>query len=105
MIWEAGYEVVLCDAVVETFLPEYSFGAMFEHQVAAGPDGARFAQAWLHWSAADLWPAVGDGGGACARAEQDGLVLLGAVTVARFASDMCCAGRSSGTGRRCGIYG
>jgi len=33
MIWEAGYEVVLCDTVVETYLPEYSFGAMFEHQL------------------------------------------------------------------------
>ncbi len=33
MIWEAGYEVVLCDAVVETFLPEYGWRAMFEHQL------------------------------------------------------------------------
>ena len=33
MICEAGYEVVLSDVVVETFLPEYSFRAMFEHQL------------------------------------------------------------------------
>jgi ceramide glucosyltransferase len=33
MISEAGYKVVLSDVVVETFLPENSFGAMFEHQL------------------------------------------------------------------------
>ena len=32
-IAEAGYKVVLSDSVVETFLPEYTFGAMFEHQL------------------------------------------------------------------------
>jgi ceramide glucosyltransferase len=33
MIWAAGYRVVLSDVVVETFLPEYNFRAMFEHQL------------------------------------------------------------------------
>jgi ceramide glucosyltransferase len=33
MISEAGYKVVLSDVVVETFLPEYKFRAMFEHQL------------------------------------------------------------------------
>jgi ceramide glucosyltransferase len=33
MISEAGYKVVLSDVVVETFLPENNFGAMFEHQL------------------------------------------------------------------------
>jgi ceramide glucosyltransferase len=33
MISEAGYKVALSDVVVETFLPEYGFGAMFEHQL------------------------------------------------------------------------
>lgn len=32
-ISEAGYTVVLSDVVVETFLPEYSFAAMFQHQL------------------------------------------------------------------------
>jgi ceramide glucosyltransferase len=33
MIGEAGYEVVLADTVVETYLPEYGWRAMFEHQL------------------------------------------------------------------------
>jgi ceramide glucosyltransferase len=33
MISAAGYKVALSDVVVETFLPEYDFAAMFEHQL------------------------------------------------------------------------
>jgi ceramide glucosyltransferase len=33
MISEAGFKVVLSDVVVETFLPEYNFRAMFQHQL------------------------------------------------------------------------
>jgi ceramide glucosyltransferase len=33
MISDAGYKIVLSDVVVETFLPEYDFGAMFAHQL------------------------------------------------------------------------
>ncbi len=32
----AGYRVVLADVVVETFLPEYSFSEMYEHQLRWG---------------------------------------------------------------------
>ena len=86
MIWEAGYEVVLCDAVVETFLPEYSFGAMFEHQLRwartvrdlrkRGYIGVLLTFG-LPWAMAAALCAGGAGWS---------LVLLGAVTVARFAS-------------------
>ena len=33
MIADAGYKVVLSEVVVETFLPEYGWRAMFEHQL------------------------------------------------------------------------
>jgi ceramide glucosyltransferase len=86
MIWEAGYEVVLCDSVVETFLPEYSFGAMFEHQLRwartirdlrkRGYIGVLLTFG-LPWAMA---AAVCAGGAAWS------LGLLGAVAAARFAS-------------------
>jgi ceramide glucosyltransferase len=32
-IWRAGYKIELADTVVETFVPDYSFMAMFRHQL------------------------------------------------------------------------
>src|ERR1039458_7611947 len=83
---EAGYEVVLCDAVVETFLPEYGFGAMFEHQLRwartirdlrkGGYIGVLLTFG-LPWAMAAALCAGGAGWS---------LALLAAVAVARFAS-------------------
>jgi ceramide glucosyltransferase len=86
MIWEAGYEVVLCDAVVETYLPEYSFGTMFEHQLRwartirdlrkGGYIGVLLTFG-LPWA---LAAAV------CAGGAGWSLILLAVVAAARFAS-------------------
>jgi len=86
MIAEAGYKVVLSEVVVETFLPEYGWRAMFEHQLRWART-VRDLRKWgyvgvlltfgLPWAMA---AAVCAGGAAWAMA------LLGAVAVARFAS-------------------
>ncbi len=86
MISEAGYKIVLSDVVVETFLPEYSFGAMFEHQLRWARTvrdlrkfgyigvlltfGLPWAMAAALFSGGSLWS----------------LVLLTVLIVARFAS-------------------
>jgi ceramide glucosyltransferase len=86
MISEAGYKVVLSDVVVETFLPEYKFSAMFEHQLRWARtvrDLRKFGYIGvlltfgLPWA---LAAALAAGGAAWS------LALLGAVAVARFAS-------------------
>ena len=86
MISDAGYEVVLSDVVVETFLPEYNFGAMFEHQLRwartvrdlrkRGYIGVllTFGLPWAMASAI------------CAGFANWSLALLAAVALARFAS-------------------
>jgi ceramide glucosyltransferase len=86
MIAEAGYKVVLSDVVVETFLPDYSFGGMFEHQLRWART-VRDLRKWgyvgvlltfgLPWAMA---AALCEGGAAWS------LWLLAAVVVARFAS-------------------
>ncbi len=86
MIWEAGYEVVLCDAVVETFLPEYSFGAMFEHQLR----WARTIRDLRKWGYIGVLLTFGlpwaMAAALCAGGAAWSLALLGAVAAARFAS-------------------
>jgi ceramide glucosyltransferase len=92
MIADAGYEVVLCDVVVETFLPEYTFGAMFEHQLRwartirdlrkLGYIGTllTFGLPWAMASAI------------CATGAAWSLALLAAVVAARFASGWALCG-------------
>ncbi len=77
---------MLCDAVVETFLPEYGFGAMFEHQLRwartirdlrkCGYIGVLLTFG-LPWAMAAAL---------CAGGAAWSLVLLGVVAAARFAS-------------------
>jgi ceramide glucosyltransferase len=86
MIAEAGYKVVLCDAVVETYLPEYRFMAMFEHQLRWART-VRDLRKWgyigvlltfgLPWAIASALCAGGAGWS---------LELLAVVALARFAS-------------------
>jgi ceramide glucosyltransferase len=86
MIWEAGYEVVLSDAVVETFLPEYKFGAMFEHQLR----WARTMRDLRRWGYVGVLLTFGLpwalAAALCAGGARWSLILLAAVAVARFAS-------------------
>jgi ceramide glucosyltransferase len=86
MISEAGYEVVLSDVVVETFLPEYSFGAMFEHQLR----WARTVRDLRKWGYIGVLLTFGLpwalAAALCAGGAGWSLGLLGAVAAARFAS-------------------
>ena len=86
MISEAGYEVVLSDLVVETFLPEYGFGAMFEHQLRWARtvrDLRKFGYLGVLLTFGLPWAMAA---ALCAGGAGWSLGLLGAVTVARFAS-------------------
>jgi ceramide glucosyltransferase len=92
MISGAGYQVVLSDVVVETFLPEYSFGAMFDHQLRwartvrdlrkIGYIGVLLTFG-LPWAIAAA---------VCAGFAPWSLALLGMVAAARFASGLLLAG-------------
>jgi ceramide glucosyltransferase len=86
MISEAGYEVVLSDVVVETFLPEYSFGGMFEHQLR----WARTIRDVRKWGYAGVLMTFGlvwaMAAALCAGGAAWSLALLGIVALARFAS-------------------
>jgi ceramide glucosyltransferase len=86
MIWEAGYEVVLSDVVVETFLPEYKFGAMFEHQLR----WARTMRDLRRWGYVGVLLTFGLpwalAAALCAGGARWSLILLAAVAVGRFAS-------------------
>ncbi|HVJ05146.1 MAG TPA: bacteriohopanetetrol glucosamine biosynthesis glycosyltransferase HpnI [Candidatus Saccharimonadales bacterium] len=86
MISDAGYKVALSEVVVETFLPEYSFSAMFEHQLRWARtvrDLRKFGYIGvlltfgLPWAIASALFAGWAGWS---------LVLLAAVAIARFAS-------------------
>jgi ceramide glucosyltransferase len=86
MIAEAGYEVVLSDVVVETFLPEYGFGAMFEHQLRWARtvrDLRKFGYIGVLLTFGLPWAMAA---ALCAGGAGWSLGLLGAVAVARFAS-------------------
>jgi len=86
MIAEAGYEVVLSDVVVETFLPDYSFGAMFQHQLR----WARTMRDLRKWGYAGVLMTFGLPWAICAVVCAGGaawsLALLVAVAAARYAS-------------------
>jgi ceramide glucosyltransferase len=86
MISEAGYKVALSDVVVETFLPEYNFGAMFEHQLR----WARTVRDLRKWGYVGVLLTFGlpwaMAAALCAGLATWSLALLAAVAVARFAS-------------------
>ena len=86
MISEAGYEVVLSDVVVETFLPEYKFSAMFEHQLR----WARTVRDLRKWGYIGVLLTFGlpwaMAAALCAGGAGWSLALLSAVAVTRFAS-------------------
>ena len=86
MIAEAGYEVVLSDAVVETFLPEQSFARMFEHQLR----WARTVRDLRKWGYVGVLMTFGLpwalAAALCAGGAAWSLALLGVVAAARFAS-------------------
>jgi len=86
MIAEAGYEVVLSDVVVETFLPEYSFARMFEHQLR----WARTVRDLRKWGYVGVLLTFGLpwalAAALCAGGAWWSLGLLGVVAAARFAS-------------------
>ncbi len=86
MISEAGYKVVLSDVVVETFLPEYSFGAMFEHQLRWARtvrDLRKFGYIGVLLTFGLPWAMAA---ALCAGGATWSLVLLTSVAVARFVS-------------------
>jgi ceramide glucosyltransferase len=86
MISEAGYKVVLSDVVVETFLPEYEFGAMFEHQLRWARtvrDLRKFGYIGVLLTFGLPWAMAA---ALCTGGAVWSLVLLAAVTLARFAS-------------------
>jgi ceramide glucosyltransferase len=86
MISVAGYKVVLSDVVVETFLPEYKFRAMFEHQLRWARtvrDLRKFGYIGVLLTFGLPWAMAA---ALCASGAAWSLVLLGAMTLARFAS-------------------
>jgi ceramide glucosyltransferase len=86
MIAAAGYEVVLSDVVVETYLPEYSFVHMFEHQLR----WARTVRDLRKWGYVGVLMTFGlswaMAAAVCAGGAGWSLALLGVVAAARFAS-------------------
>jgi len=86
MIADAGYEVVLSDVVVETFLPEQSFAQMFEHQLR----WARTVRDLRKWGYVGVLMTFGlpwaMAAALCAGGAAWSLALLGVVAAARFAS-------------------
>jgi ceramide glucosyltransferase len=86
MISQAGYKVVLSDEVVETFLPEYSFRAMFEHQLRWSRtvrDLRKFGYLGVLLTFGLPWAIAAT---LCAAFAPWSLVLLSAVAAARLAS-------------------
>jgi ceramide glucosyltransferase len=86
MIADAGYKVVLSEVVVETFLPEYGWRAMFEHQLR----WARTVRDLRKWGYVGVLLTFGlpwaMAAALCAGGAAWSLALLGAVAAARFAS-------------------
>lgn len=92
MISDAGHQVVLSDVVVETFLPEYSFGAMFEHQLRWARtvrDLRKFGYIGVLLTFGLPWAIAA---AVCAGFAPWSLALLGMVAAARFASGILLAG-------------
>jgi ceramide glucosyltransferase len=86
MIAAAGYKVALSEVVVETFLPEYGWRAMFEHQLR----WARTVRDLRKWGYVGVLLTFGlpwaMAAALCANGAAWSLGLLAAVAVARFAS-------------------
>ncbi len=92
MISKAGFKVVLSDVVVETFLPDYNFKAMFEHQLRWARtvrDLRKIGYIGVLLTFGLPWAMVA---AACAGGALWSLVLLGAVASMRFASGYLLSG-------------
>jgi ceramide glucosyltransferase len=86
MISDAGYKVVLSDVVVETFLPDYNFSAMFEHQLRWARtvrDLRKRGYIGVLLTFGLPWALIA---ALCADGATWSLALLAAVALARFAS-------------------
>jgi ceramide glucosyltransferase len=86
MISEAGYKVVLSEIVVETFLPDYGWRAMFEHQLRWGRtmrDLRKWGYAGVVLTFGLPWAMLA---ALCAGGAAWSLGLLAAVAAVRFAS-------------------
>jgi ceramide glucosyltransferase len=85
-IAEAGYKVELSEVVVETYLPDYGWRAMFEHQLR----WARTVRDLRRWGYLGVLVTFGlpwaIAAALCARGAAWSLLLLAAVAAARFAS-------------------
>jgi ceramide glucosyltransferase len=92
MISEAGYKIVLSSIVVETFLPEYDFAAMFEHQLRWARtvrDLRKFGYIGVLLTFGLPWALIA---ALCAGGTAWSLALLSAVAAARFASGYLLSG-------------
>ena len=92
MIAEAGYKVVLSESVVETFLPDYGWRSMFEHQLR----WARTIRDLRKWGYIGVlltfglpWAMLA---ALCAGGAPWSMALLGVVAAARFASAVTLCG-------------
>jgi ceramide glucosyltransferase len=86
MISEAGYKVALADVVVETFLPAYGLGAMFQHQLRWARtirDLRKLGYLGVLMTFGLPWAILA---ALCAEGERWSLGLLAVVAAARFAS-------------------
>ena len=92
MIAEAGYKVVLSESVVETFLPDYGWRAMFEHQLR----WARTIRDLRKWGYIGVLLTFGLPWAMLAALFAGGapwsMALLGVVAAARFASAVTLCG-------------
>ena len=82
----AGYRVALADIVVETFLPDYNFHSMYEHQLRWGRtmrDLRKSGYAGIIFTYGLPWAIVA---AILSRGATWSLILLAIVTVARFLS-------------------
>jgi ceramide glucosyltransferase len=86
MIADAGYKVILSEVVIETFLPEYGWRAMFQHQLR----WARTVRDLRKWGYVGVLLTFGlpwaMAAAVCKGGAPWSLALLAAVAVARFAS-------------------
>ena len=92
LIADAGYQLALADTVVETHLPAYGFGAMFQHQLRWARtirDLRKLSYIGTLLTFGLPWALLA---ALCAAGAPWSLALLAAVAIARFASGYILAG-------------